>query len=42
MVSERPVSPIIDHFSHPVEVDQQTQEDFVGSGAVLVDAAEVA
>lgn len=33
---------IIDHLGHAVEVNQQTDEDLVGRGTVLVDSTEIA
>ena len=32
----------IDALCHPVEVNEEAQEDLIGSGAVFVDAAEIA
>lgn len=36
------VVPTVDKFRHAVEIDQQAEEDLVGSRAVFVDAGEVA
>jgi hypothetical protein len=30
---------LIHHFGHAIEIDQQTEEDLVGSGAVFMDAS---
>lgn len=32
----------VDHFGHSIEVNQQTEEDFVGCGTVFMDTAKVA
>lgn len=42
VVAEASQRSTIDLFRHAVEVDEETEEDFVGCRAVLVNAAEIA